>query len=98
MTTSGRPPRERRLLVNLSVLAGSAVMLAVSWSGIVSADQDSGRAALAAPAAASTAPIPLPPAVTMTVPSTEPASTAGLVPAPSPAPRRVVVTRRSRAS
>jgi hypothetical protein len=85
MTT--RPdPGERRLLVNLSVVAGSAAMLAASWLGVVGADDAGPTAEVRGGATTEVA----------QATSTARAATETLLPAP--APRRVVVTRQSRAS
>jgi hypothetical protein len=87
MTTKS-DPRERRLLVNLSVVAGSAAMLAASWLGVVGSD----RASSAAEGPVTTASeVVRPTGVTAE-------ASALLMQAPAPAPRRVIVTRQSRAS
>ncbi|MDP2328045.1 MAG: hypothetical protein Q8M79_08145 [Dehalococcoidia bacterium] len=97
MTTNARPAKERRLLVNLSVVAGSAAMLAASWLGIASTAPAEGDAANLAAAVPATAVIP---AVSPAVASADPVGAANLIPTPTPtpAPRRVIVTRQSRAS
>lgn len=94
MTTSARPAKERRLLVNLSVVAGSAAMLAASWLGIASPGpvEDDGATFAAVPAA------PVAPAVSPAVASADAVGAANLIPTPAPVPRRVIVTRQSRAS
>lgn len=95
MTTNARPAKERRLLVNLSVVAGSAAMLAASWLGIASpapAEEDGATFAAAIPAA------PVAPAVSPAVASADAVGAANLIPTPAPVPRRVIVTRQSRAS
>lgn len=91
--TTKRDAGERRLLVNLSVIAGSAAMLAASWLSVVTTDR--GQAADAAALAA----VPAPAGVAVASPpmaSANASDAAGLV--PTPAPRRVIVTRPSRAS
>jgi len=95
MTTNARPAKERRLLVNLSVVAGSAAMLAASWLGVASTapTEDDGAALAAAVPVA-----PEVPAVSPAVASTDAIGAANLIPTPTPAPRRVIVTRQSRAS
>ncbi|PKN80761.1 MAG: hypothetical protein CVU47_08715 [Chloroflexi bacterium HGW-Chloroflexi-9] len=97
MTTNARPAKERRLLVNLSVVAGSAAMLAASWLGIASPGpaEDDGTTFAAVPAA----PVaPVTPAVSPAVASADAVGAANLIPTPAPVPRRVIVTRQSRAS
>ena len=89
---------ERRALVNLSVVAGSAAMFAAAWAGIVQADgeryrdADSPTTAVAAFAPVQAAVIP----DMNTAPTPAPAPSEGQ--ASSQAPRRVVVVRESRAS
>ena len=86
MTTSRRAAAIRRQLVGLSVLAGSSLVLAASWFGVVRFDLE------AAPGLTDVAAAPgtIRPAVSSNAGSSE------LVPAPQP--RRVVVVRESRAS
>ena len=98
MTTNARPAKERRLLVNLSVVAGSAAMLAASWLGIASpgpVEDDSATLAATLPV---TPLAPVAPAVSPAVASADAVGAANLIPTPAPAPRRVIVTRQSRAS
>jgi len=87
MTTRPRPAAIRRRLVALSVLAGSSLVLAASWVGVVKFDLEAAPEAIRV---AEPAPSILGPAVSSSV------SPAGLVPAPEP--RRIVVVRESRAS
>lgn len=82
----------RRRTARLTVIAGSALTLAVSWLGVVQADdaRPDPRAAV----------VFQQPASVTTVAGTAPApvgSTEALVPAPTPT-RQVIVVRRSRAS
>lgn len=90
VTTGGRTtmidPTTRRRLVDLSVIASSA--LALGGGFLVAAEVDRSRAAPAAITAVLAEPA-------STIPGSAPI--AGLEPAPRPA-RRVVVVRRSRAS
>lgn len=88
--TTKRDTAERRRLVNLSVIAGSAAMLAASWLSVVTADRGQAAQAAAVPAPATTTRVSPPMA------SANATDAAGLV--PTPAPRRVIVTRPSRAS
>lgn len=85
MTTSRREANKRRTLVNLSVVAGSAAVLAASWLGVVHTDTD-GDAEAANVAAA--------PVTSEAVARADGDSRL----TPAPAPRRVVVVRESRAS
>ncbi|MDO9445123.1 MAG: hypothetical protein Q7K37_07385 [Dehalococcoidia bacterium] len=98
MTTNAHPAKERRLLVNLSVVAGSAAMLAASWLGIASPGpvEDDGAALAAAVPVAPVAPAV--PAFSPAVASADAVGAANLIPTPAPTPRRVIVTRQSRAS
>ncbi len=93
---------ERRTLVNLSVVTGSAVMLTASWLGIVRADtggttfeEVSTTQRVAAPYALTPWAAPTPPPA-MAAAAAEAGTS--LQAAPASAPRRVVVVRRSRAS
>lgn len=77
----------RRTLVNLSVVAGSAAMFAMAWAGITGADGD--RYAQAD--------LTMPETRVAVVPqTTSPQVTT--VDAPAPEPRRVVIVRESTAS
>ncbi len=86
MTTSRQAAAVRRRLVGLSVLAGSSLVLAASWVGVVRFDLD----AAPGPTQVAAAPSTLGPGVSSNAEPTQ------LVPAPQP--RRVVVVRESRAS
>lgn len=76
---------DRRRLVNASVVAGSAVMFAAAWAGIVRADQD---------AAVSEATV----VAVVEAPSVLAGPDATDAPAVSTPTQRVVVVRESRAS
>ena len=95
MTATKGNHERRRLQVRLSVLAGSAVTLAVSWLGVAYAD---GFGAAAAERAG-TAMVSEPPDVAAGGAPIPAATTAGatLVPATQPT-GQVVIVRRSRAS
>lgn len=85
---------ERRALVNLSVVAGSAAMFAAAWAGIAAADGE--RYAQDVPATTAMA---LAPVLDSAAPAMNPAPVAGDGEASTaPAPRRVVIVRQSRAS
>jgi len=85
---------ERRVLVNLSVVATSAAMFAAAWAGIAQADGDRYRddesLTTAAAAFASTR--------AAVIPDMNPAPAPSEGQASNQAPRRVVVVRESRAS
>jgi len=85
---------QRRTFVNLSVAAGSAAMFAAAWAGIAQADGD--RYVQAdVPVAAALAGVP----AQQSAPVLNAASAVSTgETAAAPAPRRVVVVRRSRAS
>jgi hypothetical protein len=85
---------ERRALVNLSVVAGSAAMFAAAWAGIVQADGERYRDANS-PTTAVAAFAPVQAAV---IPDMNPAPALSEGQASSRAPRRVVVVRESKAS
>lgn len=85
---------ERRALVNLSVVAGSAAMFAAAWTGIVQADGERYQDA-DSPTTAVAAFAPVQAAV---IPDMNPAPAPSEGQASSQAPRRVVVVRESRAS
>lgn len=82
---------ERRALVNLSVVAASAAMLAAAWLGIVRADTDRSASARLEPAAVASSRV-------VTIPTLQPAPTAAAQQAAQATPRRVVIVRESRAS
>jgi hypothetical protein len=84
---------DRRTLVNLAVFAGSAAMFAAAWAGIAQADGDRYvQADVPATAMAMTA---LQPSISVNgvVPAVDAAQLSTV-----PAPRRVVIVRRSRPS
>ncbi|MCK9496845.1 MAG: hypothetical protein M0R75_15325 [Dehalococcoidia bacterium] len=85
---------ERRALVNLSVVAGSAAMFAAAWAGIVQTDGERYRDA-DSPTTAVAAFAPVQAAV---IPDMTPAPASSEGQASSQAPRRVVVVRESKAS
>lgn len=89
-TEQGSAQARRRRTVRLTMVAGSALTLAVSWLGVMQADrvQDPSTGA-AQPAAVA--------AVAGPVPVGSATSDGTLVPAPTPT-REVIVVRRSRAS
>jgi hypothetical protein len=85
---------QRRTLVNLSVVAGSAAMFAAAWAGIAEADSD--RYAQAT-VPVTTAMVAVPAQQAAPVVNAAPAVSDGQA-AEVPAPRRVVIVRQSRAS
>lgn len=87
---------QRRTLVNLSVIAGSAAMFATAWTGIVRADGNrSEEASVPVTKAMAVASVhTTSPPVLNAAPSVGDSQ----APSPTPAPRRIVIVRQSRAS
>jgi hypothetical protein len=99
----GTAQARRRQTSRLTVVAGSALTLAVSWLGVMQADRAQPEALVGVAVPQQAAPVtPVTPVTPVASPTQVTAEGAAVVvpapPTPAPAPRQVIVVRTSRAS